>query len=74
MWDLEHQKQVIKLKEHPELLKGVMYEITTSVNQWMEASDGHFEYRRWGKSSLSQKLGPFSCTCSYKAIQANYIL
>ena len=41
IWDLEHQKRVIKrhideLKEHQELLKGVMYEITTRVNRWIE--------------------------------------
>ena len=47
---LEHQKQVNKchideLKEDSELLKVVMYEITTRVNQCILASDGHFEYR-----------------------------
>ena len=72
--DLEHQNQVIKrnideLKEDPELLNNVMYEITTPI----EGSDGYFEYRRWGKFTLAQKLGPFSCTRHYKAIQANYI-
>ena len=49
--DLEHQKQVIKrhieeLKEDPELLKDVMFEITNRVNQCIEANGGHFEYKR----------------------------